>query len=978
MADPFITSNRPIVDPKQLGIEIGFVDLLDRSGTVVASWGVHASRCTIGSAQECSVRVEDGNLAPNHVLLIFGKKFTLLKAIAQPTRVAGRQVKEWLIDTSTTIELGELTFVVHPFNSRHTSTVVRGDKLPEVASRMGTAPSQVSNTPSAESRSYPQNPSAASVEDVPEYASKSQSVPIQNEPAVHAQQEAPEVLGQIKENMESLTAIVAALQSNSLQRQMDVQANTEAAILASTQKLMEGFADRWFTDIRRELSTFGNQQQESVSQLSVSLDCRLNSMEQRIETIAASSSEGSRVLTDQISSLANEQSELRNSLSEIRSLQRETPSLSTTLSSLQSGNRISEFHQHADEPTLSRSDDALQNLESVSTAFEKRSETFRRSRMDGSEMVGGKSGDLPGQSSPYYASNAPDPQFHMDQEFGQSIQSASDPEAPYQKAPHAMQWDAPVDDSSDQSYIELLRRLEKNQTEAEKRSDLLLAPDLPPIDSAEMSIRGDAPSNGWEAVSNNHSQIDAPESMSPVDPNPHLASGQTLNARTSNPKTPSEDLAYLRSMSEERHLEPESVDLKQLREGIDSDLIGSRLERILVEATDRRRIPQATENPLEFLQSHAQVPEAPAFVAQSKEYGADRRNEQLSMAEKLLSPSVELPKDLNADGDEANSVERELQALYSSMGLVRNPIKESGPRNDPAQGIPEASAADGLASIDADREQSFVNADEKINDAAPYKESREDEEIRYSEANHDGLVESVEVQSPNQTQDSFHENNELPVKSDASALSSAENNNVDQGESSGDPNPEEESIEDYMQRLLLRVRSGTNSTPLPLPANNRKSSLPSIPKRVTEAPNPSDEVSHSEASSELGAFPASTPLSRPFTSLPTRAANRAPEAKADLDALRELANSNARRAINRSDKRRNSTDLLVNVAVSAFSLACALALVAMNGFRINATFLGMTCAFLVSILWGGDSVRTYLTILRQQKEGIYPGDESSE
>jgi hypothetical protein len=107
--------------------------------------------------------------------------------------------------------------------------------------------------------------------------------------------------GQIKENMESLTAAFAALQANSVQRQLDVQANTESVVLASTQKMMEGFADRWFSDIRRELGTFGSQQQESVSQLTQSLDSRLNSMEQRIETIGVTSSEEIRVLSNQLS-----------------------------------------------------------------------------------------------------------------------------------------------------------------------------------------------------------------------------------------------------------------------------------------------------------------------------------------------------------------------------------------------------------------------------------------------------------------------------------------------------------------------------------------------------------------------------------------------------------------------------------------------------------------------------------------------------
>jgi hypothetical protein len=118
----------------------------------------------------------------------------------------------------------------------------------------------------------------------------------------------------------------------------------------------------------------------------------------------------------------------------------------------------------------------------------------------------------------------------------------------------------------------------------------------------------------------------------------------------------------------------------------------------------------------------------------------------------------------------------------------------------------------------------------------------------------------------------------LQVQNGASALSSSQNADGGQSESSDDQNAEDESIEDYMQRLLQRVRSGPNSSPVAVSGNNLKSSLPSISKRVTELPELSAEIALPIPSPSGQEFsPASTPLSRPFSSLPPRAANRAPE-----------------------------------------------------------------------------------------------------
>jgi hypothetical protein len=996
MAASYLTSNKSTVDSQNAGIEIGFVDLLDRNGTVVASWGVHSPRCTIGSDLEASVRVPEGNLAPNHVLLIFGKKFTLLKALAQPTRVSGRPVKEWLIDTSTTIEIGELTFVVHPFPSRPLSSVVRGERISEIASRMGAAASEALDVSVHEPPSNSTIPIVEPYVVFPESVGQTiaHSTPVNSDKS--ASEAAPEVLGQIKENMESLTAAFAALQANSVQRQLDVQANTESVVLASTQKMMEGFADRWFSDIRRELGTFGSQQQESVSQLTQSLDSRLNSMEQRIETIGVTSSEEIRVLSNQLSSLANDQTELRNSLSEARSSQSETQSHSRSQATATPGSseatiREREILPHSEapsySPSYSPSFESNPTPDAISPTLENRPNTNRHARMDGSERAGETSGDFSGQSLPYYAANMPDPQFPAEPELGPMYPSAGEADSPYQQAPHAMQWDAPVDDSSDQSYVELLRRLEKNQTEVEKRSESLLAPELPPVESLDESTTAPSREIPWHSQGNSvlqnsvlhdgapgvgfsESSISKVETAGPPAASPG-ASGTPMLGESA------EDLEHLRSLSANHNLEPESVDLRQLQVGLDSDAISSRLERLLSEATDRRKTPQATENPFDRLQPRtSEVSEDAIRPIASK---LESRVGRSPMVEQLLRPSTEIPAEVSSDDDAMDSGERELQALYASLGLSRIPAKGAQAHGYNEAVNPDVAAEGSYDQIEAQRVPMRGGGHEAVV-PPPYPEKGDDDVLPHG-ADEDplGVSDRLVERSPLQKPSNYEELGELQVQNGASALSSSQNADGGQSESSDDQNAEDESIEDYMQRLLQRVRSGPNSSPVAVSGNNLKSSLPSISKRVTELPELSAEIAlpiPSPSGQELS--PASTPLSRPFSSLPPRAANRAPEAKADLDALRELANSNARRAIKRSDKRRNNNDFLVNVVVCVFSLACGLALLVMNGFRINVTFLGMTTAFLVSILWGVDSVRTYLTMLREQKDGIPNRDEARE
>lgn len=86
---------------------------------------------------------------------------------------------------------------------------------------------------------------------------------------------------------------------------------------------------------------------------------------------------------------------------------------------------------------------------------------------------------------------------------------------------------------------------------------------------------------------------------------------------------------------------------------------------------------------------------------------------------------------------------------------------------------------------------------------------------------------------------------------------------------------------------------------------------------------------------------------------------QAPEQRNDLVALRELANTNARRAISRSDIRRTNSAFFLKLGVTALAVSSAAALFMFNGLTLNAPFVGMVAAVVVAVLWGYDCVNHF-------------------
>ena len=121
---------------RSVGIEtvVGQIDLIGASGEILKSWCIRSPRCTIGSGLDCSVQLTSPGVVPLHATLIFGKKHTLLRSNG-PTLISNRHVREWLIDHSTEIVVGQIRLVVHP-SMGLLATVVHAKRMTDQAARL--------------------------------------------------------------------------------------------------------------------------------------------------------------------------------------------------------------------------------------------------------------------------------------------------------------------------------------------------------------------------------------------------------------------------------------------------------------------------------------------------------------------------------------------------------------------------------------------------------------------------------------------------------------------------------------------------------------------------------------------------------------------------------------------------------------------------------------------------------------------------
>ncbi|MFH1266404.1 MAG: hypothetical protein ABIK89_11815, partial [Planctomycetota bacterium] len=160
-----------------------------------------------------------------------------------------------------------------------------------------------------------------------------------------------------------------------------------------------------------------------------------------------------------------------------------------------------------------------------------------------------------------------------------------------------------------------------------------------------------------------------------------------------------------------------------------------------------------------------------------------------------------------------------------------------------------------------------------------------------------------------------------------------------------------ESIDDYMSKLLDRVRSVTGETTQPTPT--RKGTDRNV--RSGEAGSGSDQVEQDGLSDNPAVAPAAARKRSPVE-MPPRAT--APEKSVNLSAMRELANMSARTAIDRHSQRQLSKSRLGKLAVTLVALAVGTGLLWLWWTeRANPITLGgaLTC-LIVALFWGSQYI----------------------
>lgn len=196
---------------------------------------------------------------------------------------------------------------------------------------------------------------------------------------------------------------------------------------------------------------------------------------------------------------------------------------------------------------------------------------------------------------------------------------------------------------------------------------------------------------------------------------------------------------------------------------------------------------------------------------------------------------------------------------------------------------------------------------------------------------------------------------------------------------------EEDSVEDYMRKLLARMRGVPedevaaeepvkSAPPAPVSAPAPNQVMQSAPQSEARVP---DTMEGSSLASDASAPPTSAaPQSTQGAQLedavqaeePEQYMPRvlAPERIQNLAAMRELANSTARTAIHKSTRQRHFASLILKLAIALIGVVVGGVLIAINGFNVNIGLVATIAAFLVSAIWGYDAMVTLKPLLQSR------------
>ena len=140
---------------------------------------------------------------------------------------------------------------------------------------------------------------------------------------------------------------------------------------------------------------------------------------------------------------------------------------------------------------------------------------------------------------------------------------------------------------------------------------------------------------------------------------------------------------------------------------------------------------------------------------------------------------------------------------------------------------------------------------------------------------------------------------------------------------------EDDSIEDYMQRLLQRVGD---------------------PEQATDASTKREESSTAIMDDrDIPTSPSPRSLTKTSSMFSTSSRNRErPKTVVDIEAMRELANESTRSALSRHEKKSNDRQVLSTLATAIMALLAGASLLTLSGGRMSSFFMGGVVALVVA------------------------------
>lgn len=909
------------IQNRSVGIDlaIGQIDLIGESGEVAKSWRIRKPRCTIGSSPDCTIQLTTTEIAPLHATLVFGKKHTLLRSVG-PTLISKRHVREWLIDESIEIVIGQSRLIVHPSNCISAS-VVQSSNLIDQASRLCKEPTPIS---------------VAAPQTV-DQALKEQSL----RPEVTKNEPFDAIAGARLDTIEKLLeSLKASLEKMQASIGLEAKSSSESIVQSVTLEIDE-FGKRLFTDLNKQISNQTGVQESLITGMADQFSGRFGAIDEQLNRFNESSNFQTTTLNELLAQAASDQQKIETRFQEVVAHRNE---LMDAVQILRTEILLASGPDSNTEPH-SQQTEAAQVADSSFTQTHFVDAPTNTVYTDYAESSLSNTDNEYIQTNAMYSAHVQDPVLSVtDEQLAHSLGLAQ---------------------IQIQELNSQLRNLEIERDAAEQRVASL---------SESWQIDQEQLSQPLEpsAYSENASATELePQEQSEVSyENPSYLAIEEINVVDVPLPTNHEEAPYVATSQEQEseYYEEPSFKSRELPAWFKQD--------------EPEQTYTQVDSSYETENTHSSSPESSYSFATpnlssysdleypSESFGHASLADQDSTSQEPIPSSNDDQVDselgdYNPNLENLNSISDRLQRMLADADQRRTPSNPSStPRTSQSWSQKFASPSGNAEPADLEYQRSEPSQEAV---ASTYKEFAEpparDYPERRSESfseSHDSNREHYEEPShdsvPDEPLDEYVPSDKSFALSSSLAASAASENNEQQFDSQ--PNratEEEESIETYMQRLLHRVRGEAEKSP---EVGQTETPVVETPAQSIQS-TPTKPRSRVAASMGLEMEDSLPPVSERLSEELFVPRQQAPEQRNDLAALRELANTNARRAINRSDIRRTNSAFFLKLGVTALAVFSAVALFLFNGLTLNAPFAGMIAAIVVALLWGFDCVNHF-------------------